>query len=180
MFTLVGGPPPLRASDGLETFWAYHSQGGCSSNCDRKWEAQKIARPSDARRGGGPPTSVNIFLTLTLSLFADLQRSVLSTSLVGIGSHVPSPPPADAVKRHYPRGYSGYPIAPRAPPIIDSLGSAWNTLAEVPGPPPRRDSGPTCGRSLNCTPPASGRPSKFLDHLTRGGVEDHRQMQKFS
>ena len=24
MFTLVGGPPPLRASDGLATFWAYH------------------------------------------------------------------------------------------------------------------------------------------------------------
>ena len=36
MFALVGGPPPLRASDGLATFWAYHSQGGCSSNCDRK------------------------------------------------------------------------------------------------------------------------------------------------
>ena len=30
MFALVGGPPPLRASDGLETFWAYHSQGVCS------------------------------------------------------------------------------------------------------------------------------------------------------
>ena len=28
MFTLVGGPPPLRASDGLENCWAYHSQGG--------------------------------------------------------------------------------------------------------------------------------------------------------
>ena len=38
MFALVGGPPPLRASDGLATFWTYHSQGGCSSNCDRKWE----------------------------------------------------------------------------------------------------------------------------------------------
>ena len=25
---LVGGPPPLRASDGLATCWAYHSQGG--------------------------------------------------------------------------------------------------------------------------------------------------------
>ena len=37
MFALVGGPPPLRALDGLETFWAYHSQGECSSNCDRKW-----------------------------------------------------------------------------------------------------------------------------------------------
>ena len=29
---------------------------------------------------------------------------------------------------------------------------------------------------LNCTPPASGRPSKLLEHLTRGGVEDHRQV----
>ena len=38
MFSLVGGPPPLRASDGLVTCWAYHSQGGCSSNCDRKWD----------------------------------------------------------------------------------------------------------------------------------------------
>ena len=28
MFALVGGPPPLRASDGLSTCWAYHSQGG--------------------------------------------------------------------------------------------------------------------------------------------------------
>ena len=36
MFALVGGPPPLRASDDLATCWAYHSQGGCSSNCDRK------------------------------------------------------------------------------------------------------------------------------------------------
>ena len=25
MFALVGGPPPLRASDGLATCWAYHS-----------------------------------------------------------------------------------------------------------------------------------------------------------
>ena len=38
MFALVGGPPPLYASDGLATCWAYHSQGGCSSNCDRKWD----------------------------------------------------------------------------------------------------------------------------------------------
>ena len=38
MFTLVGGPPPLCASDGLATCWAYHLQGGCSSNCDRKWD----------------------------------------------------------------------------------------------------------------------------------------------
>ena len=37
MLTLLGVPPPLRASDGLETCWDYHSQGGCSSNCDRKW-----------------------------------------------------------------------------------------------------------------------------------------------
>ena len=36
MFALVGGPPPLPASDGLVTCWSYHSQGGCSSNCDRK------------------------------------------------------------------------------------------------------------------------------------------------
>ena len=32
MFSLVGGPPPLRTLDGLATFWAYHLQGGCSSN----------------------------------------------------------------------------------------------------------------------------------------------------
>ena len=38
MFALVGGTPPLRASDGLATCWAYHSQEGCSSNCDRKWD----------------------------------------------------------------------------------------------------------------------------------------------
>ena len=38
MFALVGGPPPLRTSGGLEIFWAYHSQGGCSSNCNRKWD----------------------------------------------------------------------------------------------------------------------------------------------
>ena len=38
MFALVGGPPHLRVSDGLATCWAYHSQGGCSSNCDRKWD----------------------------------------------------------------------------------------------------------------------------------------------
>ena len=28
MFALVGGPPSLRVSDGLATFWAYHLQGG--------------------------------------------------------------------------------------------------------------------------------------------------------
>ena len=38
MFTLVGGPLPLRASDGLATCWAYHLQGKCSLNCDRKWD----------------------------------------------------------------------------------------------------------------------------------------------
>ena len=38
MFALVGSPPPLRASDGMGTCWAYHLQGGCSSNCDRKWD----------------------------------------------------------------------------------------------------------------------------------------------
>ena len=38
MFALVVIPPPLRASDGLVTFWSYHSQGGCSSNYDRKWD----------------------------------------------------------------------------------------------------------------------------------------------
>ena len=38
MFTLVGGPPLLRASDGLATCWAYHLQGGCSLNYDRKWD----------------------------------------------------------------------------------------------------------------------------------------------
>ena len=37
MFALFGGPPSLCASDGLATCWAYQSQGGCSSNCDRKW-----------------------------------------------------------------------------------------------------------------------------------------------
>ena len=51
--------------------------------------------------------------------------------------------------------------------------SALRIPAEVPGPPPRRESGPTCGRSLNCTPPASGKPNKLPDHMTRGGVEDH-------
>ena len=38
MFALVGGPPPLRASDALANCWDYHLQGGCSSNCDRKWD----------------------------------------------------------------------------------------------------------------------------------------------
>ena len=38
MFALVGGPPPLHASDGLSTCWAYHLQGGCSSNCGQKWD----------------------------------------------------------------------------------------------------------------------------------------------
>ena len=38
MFALVGGPPPLCVSDGLATCWAYHSQGGYSSYCDRKWD----------------------------------------------------------------------------------------------------------------------------------------------
>ena len=38
MFALVGGPPPLRASYGLATLWDYHLQGGCSSNCERKWD----------------------------------------------------------------------------------------------------------------------------------------------
>ena len=36
MFALVGGPSPLCVLDGLATCWAYHSQGGYSSNCDRK------------------------------------------------------------------------------------------------------------------------------------------------
>ena len=70
MFYLVSGPIPLRASDGLATFWAYHSQGGV-----------------------GPPTRANMLFTLTLYLFAAPQRSVSSTSLVGMGSHVPPPPP---------------------------------------------------------------------------------------
>ena len=38
IFALVGGTPPLRASDGLATCWAYHSQGVYISNCDRKWD----------------------------------------------------------------------------------------------------------------------------------------------
>ena len=38
MFALVGSPPPLCVSDGLSTCWDYHSQGGCSSNCNRKWD----------------------------------------------------------------------------------------------------------------------------------------------
>ena len=38
MFALVGGPPPLRVSDGLTTCWAYHLHGGFSSNYDRKWD----------------------------------------------------------------------------------------------------------------------------------------------
>ena len=36
MFALVGSPPPLCASDGLITFWAYYLQGRCSSNFDCK------------------------------------------------------------------------------------------------------------------------------------------------
>ena len=53
MFTLVGGPPLLRASDGLATFWAYHSQGG----------VQFKLRPQVGTlslRGGGPSTSAGI------------------------------------------------------------------------------------------------------------------------
>ena len=38
MSALVGGSPPLCASDGLATCWAYHLQGGCSLNCNRKWD----------------------------------------------------------------------------------------------------------------------------------------------
>ena len=36
---------------------------------------------------------MNMLFTLTLSQFAALQMSVLSTSLVGMGYHVPPPPP---------------------------------------------------------------------------------------
>ena len=51
MFALVGGPPPLRVLDGLATCWAYHSQGGCSSNCDRKWDhCPYAAEDIDPRR----------------------------------------------------------------------------------------------------------------------------------
>ena len=63
------------------------------------------------------------------------------------------------LKRYHPIKYNEltvllyYPIAPRASPVIVSPESALCILAEVPGPPLRRDSGPTCGRSLNCTPP---------------------------
>ena len=57
MFALVGGPPPLRTTDGLATFWAYNSQEGCSSNCDRKWDHC----PSAAEDlGGGPGTSARV------------------------------------------------------------------------------------------------------------------------
>ena len=38
MFALVGSPLPLCALDGPATCWAYHLQGGCSSNCNRKWD----------------------------------------------------------------------------------------------------------------------------------------------
>ena len=31
-------PPPVRALDGLATCWAYDSQGGFNSNCNRKWD----------------------------------------------------------------------------------------------------------------------------------------------
>ena len=51
MFALVGGPPPLRASDGLATCWAYHSQGGIVQTatasgttippCRRTWDLGK-------------------------------------------------------------------------------------------------------------------------------------------
>ena len=30
MFALVGSPPPLHASNGLENSWAYRLQGGCT------------------------------------------------------------------------------------------------------------------------------------------------------
>ena len=51
MFALVGVPPHLRASDGLATFWAYHSQGKCSSNCDSKWDhCLSAAEDIDPRR----------------------------------------------------------------------------------------------------------------------------------
>ena len=58
MFALVGGPLPLRTLDGLATCWAYHSQGGCSSKYDRKWDhcpsaaednCQNFANESDSR-----------------------------------------------------------------------------------------------------------------------------------
>ena len=37
-FAMVGSPLPLRVSDGLATCWAYHLQGGCNLNCNRKWD----------------------------------------------------------------------------------------------------------------------------------------------
>ena len=51
MFALDGAPPPLQESDGLATCWAYHSQGGCSSNCDRKWDhCPSVAKDLEPRR----------------------------------------------------------------------------------------------------------------------------------
>ena len=50
MFALVSGPPPLRASDGLANCWAYHLQGGCSSNCNRKWDHCPSAAEDIGRR----------------------------------------------------------------------------------------------------------------------------------
>ena len=49
MFALVGGPPPLRVSDGLATCWAYHLQGGV------QFELQPQVGPLSLRGGGHWP-----------------------------------------------------------------------------------------------------------------------------
>ena len=84
---------------------------------------------SDTRMGGGPPTSVNIFLTRTLSPFTAPQRSVSPTYLAGIGSHVPSPPPALPPACFLQRGFSlvsspfivWTPPPPRFPPPANAV-----------------------------------------------------------
>ena len=53
MFALVGGPPPLRASDGLATCWAYHSQGGVQFKLQPQVGSLSL-------RGKGPGTSARI------------------------------------------------------------------------------------------------------------------------
>ena len=53
MFALVGGPPPLRVSDGLATCWAYHSQVGV------QFKLRPQVGPLSIH-GGGPGTSAII------------------------------------------------------------------------------------------------------------------------
>ena len=59
------------------------------------------------------------------------------------------------------------PLRPR--PVRALPESSPRTPALVQCPLPPRDSAPTCGRSSNCTPPASGRLSKLPGHPTHRG-----------